>query len=234
MVEEPIISDVKVTAIIPAAGRGMRLGFAEPKQFIKLNKKPVLIYCLEVLDTVEEINEIIISLQPSEVDRVKKLIKQFKIKKVVDLVNGGKERIDSVRNAFTRITSTDYVLVHDSVRPFITNRIVKDVLMAGISHGAAISAIPVTDTVKLADRDLIVKTLDRKGLWLAQTPQVFKYEVLARAYKEYEKHPVEITDESGLVELLGIKVKIVPGSIFNIKITKKEDMMLAQLIARMP
>lgn len=232
--EEPIISDAKVTAIIPAAGKGVRLGFSEPKQFLEINKKPVLVYCLETLNSAKEINKIIISSQPTEIGRITQLVDRFKIKKVVDIVNGGEKRIDSVRNAFKSITSTDYVLIHDSVRPFITHELIKDVLLAGITYGAAISAIPVTDTVKFTDKDLIIKTIDRKGLWLAQTPQVFKYDILYEAYKRYEKEPLEITDESSLVELIGIKVKIIHGSAFNIKITQKEDLILAQLIARMP
>jgi 2-C-methyl-D-erythritol 4-phosphate cytidylyltransferase len=226
---------MRVTAIVPAAGRGTRLGSTIPKQFIALDGKPILIYSLKILDEIEEINEIIVSAQASEINTILKLIQDFDIKKVVDVIEGGEERIQSVRNAFNRIGSTDYVLIHDSVRPFITKGIIKDVLMSGMSYGAAISAIPVTDTVKFADnKGIIVKNINRRGLWFAQTPQVFKYSILAEAYKMYDVHHADITDESGLVEQLGVKVRTVAGSIFNIKITKEEDLILAQLIVRMP
>ncbi len=226
---------MRVTAIVPAAGRGTRLGSIIPKQFIALDGKPVLIYSLKILDEIEEINEIIVSAQASEINTILKLIQDFDIKKVVDVIEGGEERIQSVRNAFNRIGSADYVLIHDSVRPFITKGIIKDVLMSGMSYGAAISAIPVTDTVKFADnKGIIVKNINRRGLWFAQTPQVFKYSILAEAYKMYDIHHADITDESGLVEQLGVKVRTVAGSIFNIKITKEEDLILAQLIVRMP
>ncbi len=229
------ISSMRVTAIVPAAGRGKRLGSTVPKQFIELEGKPVLMYSLEALDRIEEIQDIIISAHESEINTIQKLLSDFHIKKVVDVVQGGEERVQSVRNAFNRIGATDYVLIHDSVRPFITPGTVREVLAAGIAHGAAISAIPVTDTIKFADTNgVIVKNVNRRGLWLAQTPQVFKYNILAEAYRAYDKRPVDITDESGLVELTGVKVKIVAGSILNIKITREEDLILARLIAGMP
>ena len=229
------ISSMRITAIVPAAGRGRRLGSSVPKQFIEIDGKPILIHSLQTIDSVEEINEIIISAQTSEINTIQKLVQDFHIKKVLDVVEGGEERIQSVRNAFNRIGSTDYVLIHDSVRPFITKGLIKDVLMSGISYGAAISALPVTDTVKFTDNNgIIVKNINRSGLWLAQTPQVFKYSILAEAYRMYDARRVDVTDESGLVELLGVKVRTVAGSIFNIKITREEDLVLAQLIAGMP
>ncbi len=225
---------MRVTALVPAAGRGTRLGSTIPKQFIELEGKPILIHTLNILDAVEEINEIIVSAQASEINTILKLIQDFNIKKVIDVVEGGNERIQSVRNAFNRIESTDYVLIHDSVRPFIKKGTIKEVLLSGMSFGAAIIAIPVTDTVKFADNNgIILKNINRKGLWLAQTPQVFQYSILSEAYKMYDLKHADITDESGLVEQLGIKVRTVAGSIFNIKITREEDLILAQLIARM-
>lgn len=233
--EEFTINNTRVTAIVPAAGRGTRLGSTVPKQFIELNGKPIFIYSLEVLDRIEEIRNIIIAAQTSGIHVIERFINLFNIKKVTDIVEGGKERVHSVRNAFERIKSSDYVLIHDSVRPFITEKIVKDVLATAITHNAAISAIPITDTVKFADdNETIVKNINRRGLWCAQTPQVFQYSMLAKAYEVYDKLAVEITDESALVELSGAKVKIVKGSIFNIKITTEEDLLLAKLIVNMP
>ena len=226
------INSMRITAIVPAAGRGTRLGATVPKQFIELEGRPVLVHCLGVLDNVELISAIIVSASQSETEIIRKMIKDFCIKKVTDVVEGGKERTQSVRNAFNRISSADYVLIHDAVRPFITESAVVDVIHAGISYGAAISAVPVTDTVKFADKDnIIVKNIERNGLWLAQTPQVFSYDLLSEAYRMYDRNPVEATDESGIMELQGTKVKIVQGSIFNIKITTESDLILAKLIA---
>ncbi len=226
---------MRVTALVPAAGRGTRLGTTVPKQFIALNGKPLLLYSLEVLDSSEDVSGIIVAAQAADIGTIRDLVREYRIRKVVDVVQGGEERTQSVRNAFRAIGTADYVLIHDGVRPFITRDIVQRVLAAAVQHGAAISALPVTDTVKFADDDgSIVKNINRHGLWLAQTPQVFRYSILAEAYRHYDEHPVDITDESGLVELTGSKVKTVPGSIFNIKITREEDLLLATMIAGMP
>lgn len=225
---------MRITAIVPAAGRGTRLGTTVPKQFIELEGKPVLVYCLGVLDNVELIRDIIVSAPQSETDTIQKIIRDAGIKKVSHVVEGGKERTQSVRNAFERVASADYVLIHDAARPFISERAVTDVIHAGVSSGAAINAIPVTDTVKCTGADnVIIKNIDRTGLWLAQTPQVFRYDLLAEAYRAYDQDPVEATDESFIVERSGAQVRIVPGSIFNIKITTESDLTLARLIAGM-
>ncbi len=224
---------MRITAIVPAAGMGIRLGSAVPKQFMELEGKPVLIYSLEVLNQVEDISDIIVSGSASGVSVIKKLLRTFSIGKVLDVVEGGKERMQSVRNAFDTIRTTDYVLIHDAARPFVTRAVVEGVIRAGIAHDAAISAIPVNDTVKFVDAGgTIVRNVDRRGLWLAQTPQVFRHSLLARAYELYDRQPAEVTDESGMVELMGVPVKAVAGSLLNIKITNDDDLALARLIAR--
>ncbi len=225
---------MRITAIVPAAGRGVRLDPSMPKQFIEIEGKPILIHTLSALERVDRIDDIIVSAHSSEITLIKKLIQGFGIKRVTEVVAGGTERTLSVRNAFNRIKSADYVLIHDAVRPFITDQAFIDIINAGILHHAVISAIPVTDTVKLIDKDnMITMNVDRNGLWLAQTPQVFHYNVLAEAYRKYDKHPVDVTDEAGIVELAGIKVKVVAGSTLNIKITTEADLKLGRLIAGM-
>ncbi len=233
-VEHSISSGIRITAIIPAAGRGSRLGSAVPKQFVEIEGKPIIIHSLSVLDKVPMISDIIVSALSAEIPLIKKLIMDYNINKVVDVVEGGRERNQSVRNAFNKIKSTDYVLIHDAVRPLITEQAVTELINTGISYRAAISAIPVTDTVKFVDKDnILIKNVDRKGLWLAQTPQIFKYDTLSEAYKLYDRHHTDVTDEAGIVELGGTKIKIVAGSVFNIKITTKADLRLAELIVRM-
>lgn len=234
MGDPSINSSMRITAIVPAAGRGVRLDPSMPKQFIEIEGKPILIHTLSALERVDRIDDIIISAHSSEITLIKKLIQDFGIKRVTEVVAGGTERTQSVRNAFNRIESADYVLIHDAVRPFITDQAFIDIINAGILHHAVISAIPVTDTVKLVDKDnMITMNVDRNGLWLAQTPQVFQYSVLAEAYLKYDKHPVDVTDEAGIVELAGIKVKVMAGSILNIKITTEADLKLGRLIAGM-
>jgi 2-C-methyl-D-erythritol 4-phosphate cytidylyltransferase len=229
---EPSINNMRITAIVPAAGRGVRLDSSVPKQFIEINGKPILIHTLSKLDSVDMISNIIIAAHTSEITLINKLTKDFGIKKVTDVVAGGAERTQSVRNAFNRIGSADYVLVHDAARPFITEQGIVDMVHAGILYGAAINAIPVTDTVKLVDKDnMITMNVDRKGLWLAQTPQVFKYSTMLDAYNNYDGKPIDVTDEAGIMELAGIQVRVVEGSIFNIKITTEADLNLARLIA---
>ena len=225
---------MRLTAIVPAAGRGRRLNSTVPKQFLSVGDKPVIIYSLEILDKMPEVRDIVIAGPAGEIDTIRKLISDFRIGKVTDVIEGGEERTQSVREAFVRVATADYVLIHDAVRPFITRELVKRTIDAGVSYGAAISAIPVTDTVKFVAGDgTIVKNVERGGLWLAQTPQVFGYGILSKAYAAYDRRPVETTDEAGLVELTGVKVKVVKGSIFNIKITGEDDLVLAKLIAGM-
>ncbi|MCL4477592.1 MAG: 2-C-methyl-D-erythritol 4-phosphate cytidylyltransferase [Deltaproteobacteria bacterium] len=205
-----------------------------PKQFIDIAGKPLLVYALEIIDNIPLINDIIISSPANNINFIKKLINDFNIKKVSDVVVGGNTRTQSVRNAFNKIKATDYVFIHDAVRPFITTRIITDVINRCLSTGAAICALPVMDTVKLIDGDdIVVKNVDRTNLWVAQTPQMFKYSMLTKAYEYYDQQPYDATDESSIIEQTGTKVSIVRGDIVNIKITTEADLNFAKTIVSM-
>lgn len=226
---------MRVAAIIPAAGLGRRMRQAVPKQYLQLADKPILAHTLEVFERLHEVDEITLVAQPAAMEFCQnQVITPYGFKKVFRLVPGGKERQDSVYNALKILHQHDdleLILVHDGVRPFVTPKEIRRVLAAARQHGAAILALPVQDTVKVVDQQKNIKqTLDRRQLWLAQTPQVFQTAILWRAFIEAYSQGFYGTDEASLVEALGLPVAVVPGSPFNIKVTTPEDLILAQAI----
>ena len=224
-------SNIYVCAIIVAGGYGKRFGSIKKKQFIEICGKPVLYYSIDAFDSCELVSEIIVVLPASDLefyDRAISKIKKFK--KVLKVAQGGKSRQDSVYNGLENVSNkTDIVLVHDAARPLVNISTINKVIEQSIKSDCAICAIPVNDTVKQSTGDsLVEKTISREGLWLAQTPQGFKYSLIKSAFKNaYEKNIVG-TDESSLVENLGIKPAIVEGSKYNLKITNPEDLKLAE------
>jgi 2-C-methyl-D-erythritol 4-phosphate cytidylyltransferase len=151
----------------------------------------------------------------------------------VSIIIGGAERQDSVANGLAALTNDiDFVAIHDSVRPCATSEMIDKVLIAAEHHGAAILAAPVNDTVKRCRKDQSIEaTVPREGLWLAQTPQVFRKELIVKAYEERSKHP-KVTDDAELVEALGEKVHVVPSDLSNVKITTKSDLYLAEAVLK--
>ena len=223
-------SGVRVVAIVPAAGAVRRMKLKTRKPFVLLAGKPLISYTLNALNSCDIIDEIVVAAEKPLVRRFKGLIRQFRFKKVVDVVAGGRTRSESVRNCLNRIVlrSSDIVVVHDGGRPFVESKLIKRIVGFAKKYGGAIAAIPQTDTVKLADEALFVTgTLDRTRIYRAQTPQAFRYGLLKKAYGSIKK---KVTDDSGLVEGFGGKVKIIEGSPKNIKITTKEDLKLAEAL----
>ncbi|WP_447971126.1 2-C-methyl-D-erythritol 4-phosphate cytidylyltransferase [Nitrospira sp. M1] len=222
-----------VAAVVPAAGRGARMGGATPKQFLSLGDIPLLVHSLQTLDAVEAISEIIVVIP--EADRQycqEAVVDRFHIQKVSQIVPGGRRRQDSVRHGVLALkTIPDVVVVHDGVRPFVSREIVEQAVESALKHGAALVAIPMKDTVKRVNEHRVVEaTLSREQLWLAQTPQVFRYSWLVEAHEMAEAKNIDATDDAGLVEQLGYPVTIVQGSVFNIKITRPEDIALGEAI----
>jgi 2-C-methyl-D-erythritol 4-phosphate cytidylyltransferase len=218
-----------VVAIVAAAGSGQRLGLKVRKPFVKLAGIPLIVHTLKALSGSCAIDAIIVAAQPGFVGRFEALIKKYRLAKVAAVVAGGATRAESVRNCLARVDdSFDIVLIHDGGRPFIdAGTIALSVAMAR-KYGGAIVAVPENDTVKLAGDDLFVKkTLPRSRIFRAQTPQVFKRELIKKAYAA--GITAGVTDDAGLVERVGGKVKIVTGSYRNIKITTKEDLKLAEV-----
>lgn len=225
---------MNVAAIVPSAGSGVRLRSRTQKPYIKLDGKPILARTLTALSENKDITEIWVAVGRGKLIKARKeIIEKYKIKKA-RLVAGGRERRDSVYNGLRRVSKgVDYVLIHDGIRPFIKAGLIDAVLKESYRSGAAILAVPVKPTLKIAGkRGFVNDTPDRKCFWEAQTPQVFKRELIEKAYKSAIKKNIRATDDSMLVERLGVKPKIVMGSYANIKITTKEDLELARVFLK--
>jgi 2-C-methyl-D-erythritol 4-phosphate cytidylyltransferase len=219
---------MKVGAIITAAGRGKRIGTSVPKQFLKIQGKPLLHHTLTVFSSCKLIDYVVLVMPQADVGAMREdWLKKYEI--VREVVVGGEQRQDSVYNGFNSIEKgTDIVVVHDGVRPFTTSKMITATVESAQQHGAAITAIPVSDTLKQALDGFVEQTVSRDRLWRVQTPQAFRYRLLQQAFKKANKDSYYGTDEGSLIEYLGERVKIVSGSELNIKITRKEDLVLAE------
>jgi len=221
-------------AIIAAAGAGTRMASDRPKQFLLLAGTPVIIHTLKVFEQCESINEVIVVLPAAESAGFLSLAAKYGLRKVSRVVPGGVTRADSVKRGLLaiRAATAEIVAVHDGVRPFVTVDEIDATVAAAQTDGAAILVGPVTDTIKQVNEQRIVQTLDRAGLRRALTPQCFRYDVLRDAYQNTDVTDPSVTDESVLVEKLGITVSIIEGSPRNIKITTTEDLAIAEAILR--
>ena len=229
-----------VTAIVLAAGRGLRFNPKVSKPLFRIGSKPILFYSLLTLSRHPYVNDIIVVANSLNKKKIIEKIKEYRINKIKDVVLGGLRRQDSVIKGLEAMDSqADYVLIHDSARPFIDKNIISSVIDAAKKYGAAISGVPLAFTVKQAKRvrkqksavtAFIEKTLDRKNLWEIQTPQVFKTALIIKAYKKFGR--LTVTDDASLAEKLKRKVGIVLGSYFNIKITSPEDLLIASEILK--
>jgi 2-C-methyl-D-erythritol 4-phosphate cytidylyltransferase len=223
---------MKVTAVIPAAGEGKRMN--SKKQFLELNGRPVLDITVSVFNECQSIDEIIVVAAKEDMELTKDLLKG--IKKVKNIVAGGQDRQDSVYNGIEAIkpeSEEDLVIIHDAARPLITKDIISRAVTEAKVSKAVVVGLPSKDTVKtVSPENIIMETLDRASIWLVQTPQVFHYSVIKQAYERARKINYKATDDSKLVERLGISVKMIMGSHENLKITTKEDMAMAEAILK--
>jgi 2-C-methyl-D-erythritol 4-phosphate cytidylyltransferase len=209
------------------------MGGTVPKQFLALGGLPLLVHALRVLEASSAIHGVILAVPQTEREYcLDQVVVPHGFKKVSKIVAGGEHRQDSVRHALAEVDrETEIVLVHDAVRPFLTERMVREVIEQAAKHGAAIVAIPVRDTVKQVGADgAIERTVDRRHLWLAQTPQAFRRDWLEEAHRKAQLEAIQATDDAHLVELLGRRVALVEGSGENIKVTRPEDMIIAEAI----
>ncbi|MER3446139.1 MAG: 2-C-methyl-D-erythritol 4-phosphate cytidylyltransferase [Candidatus Dadabacteria bacterium] len=222
---------VKAAAIIAAAGWGKRFSVDRRKQFQPLDGKPVIAHSIERFEESPSVGEIILVVSEDSIVYCREeIVKKFQFKKIAGIIPGGEERQHSVKKGFSSISNeTDIVIVHDGVRPFITVDLIEGSIKEALESGGAIVAVPVRDTVKESYEGYIKRTLPRESLWLAQTPQAFRYDILKRAYEMSEEDGFLGTDESSLVERLGIRVKLIWGSQMNMKITTEEDLLMAEL-----
>jgi 2-C-methyl-D-erythritol 4-phosphate cytidylyltransferase len=221
---------MKVLAIIPAAGAGVRMGGDTPKQFLSLEGVPIVVHTLRKFNEAESIDEIYLSVRPEDMERAHAEIQREQFAKPVRIVPGGASRQQTVSLALAEApSSTEIVVVHDAVRPFVTTELIHMSVAAARKSGAAILGIPSVDTVKQVERQMILGTIPRERIVLAQTPQAFQYDVIKEACERAEVDGYEGTDEASLVERLGGSVTVLMGSDRNIKITKPSDLPLARL-----
>jgi 2-C-methyl-D-erythritol 4-phosphate cytidylyltransferase len=217
-------------AIIAAAGAGSRMAGDRPKQFLQLAGVPIIFHTLKPFEQCDSIQEIIVVLPAAESADFLALVQKYGVKKLSRVVPGGTTRAESVWRGLLAIrgATAEIIAVHDGVRPFVTAEEIDRTVAAARTHGAAILVAPAIDTIKEINGGEVVKTLERRQLCHALTPQCFRYELLRRAYERADVQDPAITDDSSLVEQLGEPVTIVEGSSRNIKITTQRDLLIAE------
>lgn len=220
-------------AIVVAGGKGVRFGGDRPKQFLELRGTPIIIHTLRQFERCREIEKLIVVLPAEETAGFVSLAAEFDLKKISRVVAGGETRARSVRNGLESIDDAEVVAVHDVVRPLVMPDEIDRVVRAAQTSGAAILVSPIEDTIKQVEDDRITGTVSRASLRRALTPQCFRLEILRRAYEQLadlESAGIEITDDSFLVERLGVDVTTIEGSPRNIKITREEDLKFAEAL----
>ncbi len=222
----------KTVAIIPSAGMGRRMG-GRKKNYLKLLDRPVLAHTIGVFEECPLIDSIILVVPLSDIEFCREeIVRKYGFRKVFEVVAGGAERQDSVRNGLKCASGAGIILVHDGARPLVTFRIVEDTIKAAHETGGAIAAVPVKDTIKEVAGGVVARTVPREALVSVQTPQAFRTGILLRAFKKAAEDGFLGTDESSLVERIGERVAVVEGSYENIKITTVEDMGIAEGILK--
>jgi len=220
-----------VSAIIVAAGKGVRMKGTIRKQYLDLSGRPVLAHSIMAFDSCSLIEEIFLVVPKEDIEYCQnKILSLLDLKNHINLVHGGAKRQDSVYNGLQEINkNTDTIVIHDGARPFIQPEDLKECILGSKKFGACILGTPVSDTLKRVDKsDIIETTLTRENIWLAQTPQAFQYDLILKAHETARQDGYIGTDDASLVERLGANVKIINGSRFNIKITRKEDFAIAK------
>ncbi|HEY6121544.1 MAG TPA: 2-C-methyl-D-erythritol 4-phosphate cytidylyltransferase [Pyrinomonadaceae bacterium] len=219
-------------AIIAAAGTGTRMAGKLPKQFLELAGTPIIFHTLKPFELCDSIHEIILVLPAAESAGFLSLANQAGLRKLSHVVPGGRTRAESVQRGLSvvRAATAEIIAVHDGVRPFVDPEEITRTVEAARNQGAAILVAPVTDTIKEVSAGEIVRTLPRGALYRALTPQCFRYDILRRAYDGIDSDDPNLTDDSVIVERMGIRVMAIEGSSRNVKITTREDLRLAEEI----
>lgn len=221
---------LKTTAIILAAGQGKRLGLGHNKMFYEF-AKPLLAYTIHPFEAHPDIDEILVVANQNEVEAIQKLIQKFQFSKVKVVLEGGKTRQDSCYNGVQACEESGIIMIHDGARPFVTHEIISQSLKDALEFGASVVGVPVKDTTKLAMADgFVSQTLERDKLWQIQTPQTFRSALIREGHTQAKADGFKGTDDASLIERLGHRVKLTMGSYDNIKITTREDLILAEKI----
>ncbi len=224
-----------IGVVVPAAGAGKRMGNHVPKQFLEVDGVPIILRTLRQFQSSSEIDDIIVVAGDEMMESMNAMIRSEHLQKVRRIILGGEKRQDSVWNGLQAMKEShcEIVLVHDGVRPFVTDEMIRNVIKSADEHGAAIIAVPAKETVKLSTgNNMIESTPSREQVWVAQTPQAFRFSILYSAHERARADKMYGTDESSLVERIGMSVKLIEGTYDNIKITTPEDLALAELIVR--
>lgn len=224
---------MSVGVVIPAAGQGKRMGSKVSKQFLLLDGHPILIHTLRLFETHPQVDEIILVMKKDELAGTKEMLRSYGFTKINAVVEGGRERQESVYMGLQHCQS-EWILIHDAVRPFVTHEALDRLIEEIKRTQAAILAVPVKDTIKQINGDgWVSHTPARSELVSVQTPQGFGRELILRAHREAHGQSEWATDDSMLIEQMGIPVKVVEGEYTNIKITTPEDLVLAEKIWEM-
>jgi len=210
-----------------AAGESRRMNGVD-KVFAPLGGRPALSYVLDAFESCKAVSQIVVVVSKDNLAKCRQLIAEKKRAKQFEVCTGGKRRQDSVAAGLARLDECNWVVIHDGARPLVTKELIERGLEAAGETGAAAAAVPVTDTIKIAGDDRIVlETPLRQNLWAVQTPQVFRVDIISKAY---QKAKGEVTDDASLVEKLGYRVKLYTGSYDNIKITTGKDLLIAEVL----
>ncbi len=229
-------------AVIVAAGKGVRMGMDRPKQFLSMGRRPIVFHTLRAFSNSASIDEIVLVVPDTEFDYCRRqVIAPLGARPPIRLVAGGPRRQDSVYNGLAAIAGEaapdDLVAIHDGVRPFVDSALIDRCLNVAAAHGACVAAVPVADTIKRVETPaggglpVISATVKRSGLWLAQTPQTFRFGLIFNAHCRVRQTGAEETDDAAVAESCGTAIVVTEGSRLNIKITTAEDLTFAAALS---
>ena len=218
------------TAVIVAAGKGKRMGTEISKQFLPLGGKEILAHTVQKFEKAKNIRDIILVTGADSLQDVQEMAQEYGWEKIVSIVAGGKERHDSVWNGLQQVAAdTEIILIHDGVRPFVTEDILNISIETALEMGGCVAGVPAKDTIKVCDgENIAIATPDRNVLWQIQTPQTFRKERIVKAYEQAKEDGFVGTDDASFAEHCGYPVKVIMGSYRNIKITTKEDLIIGE------
>ena len=217
-----------VGAVIVAAGSSQRMGGVD-KLLASVDGRPLLAWTIEVFQNCQSVHQIVLVVSEQRLEAARDLTNQEGWTKVKQICVGGERRQDSVAQGLSRLSQCDWVVIHDGARPCLTGDLIERGLAEAAYTGAAIAAVPVKDTIKVVSEGLVQETPNRQNLWVVQTPQVFRFDIIERAYRQ---SVAEVTDDASLVEMLGQQVRVYFGSYDNIKVTTREDLEWATMLLR--
>lgn len=226
------MSEITVSAIIACAGSFTRMNGLN-KQLLELDGIPVAIRSMLAFEQLDEVTEIIVSVRENDIDEYKQLAEKYGITKLKAVVKGGETRQQSIFNAYKEVSKeTRYIAVHDGARPLVSPDNIKQCIKDASIFGGAVLGVPVKDTIKYVDGGLITDTLDRRKLYITQTPQIFRKDIYVKGINFAKDHDLDFTDDCQLAEAVGAKIAMTESSYSNIKITTPEDVALAEIILK--